>query len=225
MDRPSLGPLIRQARARAGLKQDDLARQVGCTGAYVTMLEKGRSLPSPQMAIKLERALRLRSGALLRRVLALRLQDSAALARAVESAEETPPASRETTRVPLLDAGPASPSAIPSAEAEEWIELPKAVVRGRRMYLLRVTSDGMDRAGLGDGDLVLVDAEAAPRHGEIVVTRVKRDTLIRRFLRSDSKVTLMPQSTNPALKPLLIRRPAEAALRGVVEAIYLKRLK
>ena len=58
---------------RPPFNQNELADALGCTPAYVTMLEKGRSQPSPKMAWKLERALGLPEGTLLQRVIAARL--------------------------------------------------------------------------------------------------------------------------------------------------------
>ncbi len=85
--------------------------------------------------------------------------------------------------------------------------------------------DGMNRAELDDGNLVLVDAETSPRNGDIVVARLNGRSTIRRFVRSDSAITLAPDSTNPVHKPLMLAHTDEIPLRGIVEALYLKRLR
>lgn len=142
-----------------------------------------------------------------------------------ERGEPTYRALEEPAHLPLLETCPASPRRILHEEVTRWVGLPNEVVRGRRMYLLKVRGDGMNRAGIEDGDMVLVDADAEAKNGDIVVVRIDEEPTIRRFYRTEAKTTLLPDSTNPQHKPMVYDRQSEALLRGVVEVIYLKRLK
>lgn len=67
-----------KARERSDLKQDALAQMVGCTASYINRLEKGKTIPSPEMVIKLERALKLQPGTLLHRVVDAKLHKRSA---------------------------------------------------------------------------------------------------------------------------------------------------
>ncbi|MBI3319706.1 MAG: response regulator [Candidatus Omnitrophica bacterium] len=71
-----IGQFLR--RARADLKQENVAQMVGCTTSYINRLETGKTIPSPQMAMKLERALQLKQGELLHKVLQAKLQKRSA---------------------------------------------------------------------------------------------------------------------------------------------------
>ncbi len=73
-----ISQLLVRARERADLKQDALGRLVHCTASYIHRLEKGKTIPSPEMAVKLERALKLKQGDLLQRVMAAKMQKRSA---------------------------------------------------------------------------------------------------------------------------------------------------
>jgi len=74
----AIGQFLLNARKRADLKQDALAHTVGCTPSYIHRLEKGKTLPSPEMVVKLSRALKLKQSELLQRVVAARMQTRSA---------------------------------------------------------------------------------------------------------------------------------------------------
>lgn len=57
---------IKKARERAGLSQRKLARKIRVTHGAVSLWEAGKRQPSAVSVLKLERALGLRLGALLR---------------------------------------------------------------------------------------------------------------------------------------------------------------
>lgn len=73
---------------------------------------------------------------------------------------------------------------------------------GAEYFALRVTGDSMNAARINDGDLVIVRRQEEVESGEVAVVRVGlEDATVKRFYRTDTTVTLMPQSTNPAHKP------------------------
>jgi len=56
---PEFGPMLRAARARAGLQMRDAARQAGISAGYLADLEHGRRCPSVAVAAELYRVLAL----------------------------------------------------------------------------------------------------------------------------------------------------------------------
>lgn len=72
---------------------------------------------------------------------------------------------------------------------------------GEDYFALRVFGDSMTAAGIGDGDLVVVRQQDSVDEGDIAVILVNGDdATVKRFYRSDSIVTLAPQSYNPIHK-------------------------
>ncbi len=52
-DLPSYAVRLRKAREAANLTQDELAKRIGCTQAFVSYVEGGRRRPSWGRAVKL----------------------------------------------------------------------------------------------------------------------------------------------------------------------------
>ena len=57
MDYQLLGKNIRKYRIRLGMKQDELAEQVGCTGSHIGQIENNHGIPSLEMAVNIANAL------------------------------------------------------------------------------------------------------------------------------------------------------------------------
>jgi SOS-response transcriptional repressor LexA len=68
------------------------------------------------------------------------------------------------------------------------------------MILLKVTGDSMNRAGIEDGDYVVLRRQDTAANGDIIAAEIRGiDELatLKRFRRQDGKVILKPESTNP----------------------------
>ncbi|HZD56850.1 MAG TPA: S24 family peptidase [Anaerolineales bacterium] len=68
------------------------------------------------------------------------------------------------------------------------------------MMLLKVTGDSMNRAGIEDGDYVVLRRQDTADNGDIIAAEIRgidEMATLKRFRRRDGKVILMPESTNP----------------------------
>lgn len=73
---------------------------------------------------------------------------------------------------------------------------------GAEYFALRVTGDSMNAARIEDGDVIIVRRQDEVENGELAVVMVgDDDATVKRFYSTDSTVTLMPQSRNPAHQP------------------------
>lgn len=73
---------------------------------------------------------------------------------------------------------------------------------GEEYFALRVEGDSMNAARIQDGDLLIVRRQPQVDDGEIAIVMVgDENATVKRFYHSNTTVTLMPQSTNPAHKP------------------------
>ena len=226
-EQESFGNLILSARERADLKQEALARLVGCAPSYITKLEKGRSIPSLDLAMKIERALHLKQNELINRVIALKLPKASRqvmrdVVIPVEHDKDLPPEAiipKAFERIPVLGMAPAGDKTFSQDEVEQWVPLPKEITKGRRMYLLRVTGDSMIGEGIKPGNLVLVDADTQPEQGQITVIRIDGECCIKKFYRYGDTIVL--ESANPKYsKQEYSVAKHEVSLRGIVRGVF-----
>lgn len=71
-------------------------------------------------------------------------------------------------------------------------------------FFLRAIGDSMDKAGINDGDLVLVKKQQVADPGDKVVALIGDDATIKIFRECDKCIVLEPKSSNPVHKPLYI---------------------
>ncbi|WP_418940338.1 LexA family protein [Parasutterella sp.] len=83
-------------------------------------------------------------------------------------------------------------------------------------FFVRVSGDSMNRAGLDEGDLLIVDRSLTPKNNDIVIMRVDSEFTVKRFNKQGEKIFLTPDSTNPVFKPLYPSEGQEWEVIGVV---------
>ena len=63
-------------------------------------------------------------------------------------------------------------------------------------FALRVRGDSMINAGILDGDKVVVRPQATADNGQIVVARIGDEATVKRLLRKNGQIWLMPENEN-----------------------------
>jgi repressor LexA len=115
--------------------------------------------------------------------------------------EQPRPISAAVVRVPIAGDIAASPPIQAHEERSEYLSLPLAMLNGNHdAYILRVRGWSMVEAGIGDGDLVLIQPADTADNGEIVVACLDNDVTLKRFHREGHQITLMP--ANPNYQPI-----------------------
>lgn len=91
------------------------------------------------------------------------------------------------------------------------------VVRGGRHFALEVQGDSMVRAGIGDGDLVVVRQQPVAENGDIVVALLGDEATVKRLRISKERIELRPE--NPRYRPILIGPDDDLRIQGKVVAV------
>ena len=65
-------------------------------------------------------------------------------------------------------------------------------------FALRVRGDSMINAGILEGDKVIVRPQSSADNGQIVVARIEDEATVKRLLRRNGQVWLMPENDNDA---------------------------
>lgn len=81
-------------------------------------------------------------------------------------------------------------------------------------FALRVRGDSMVNAGILNGDMVVVRPQTTADDGQIVVARIDDEATVKRLLRRNGEVWLMPE--NEAYSPI---DGSQAELIGLVKAV------
>ena len=81
-------------------------------------------------------------------------------------------------------------------------------------FYVRLSGNSMIKAGLFDGDILVVDRAVKARHRHIVVAVVDGEMTVKRLYSLGGCVKL--QSENPAFEPILIVEGRELVIWGVV---------
>ncbi|MDZ5602620.1 S24 family peptidase [Pseudomonas sp. RP23018S] len=82
-------------------------------------------------------------------------------------------------------------------------------------YLVKVTGDSMQGAGIYDGDLLIVDREPDPKHGDVVIACINGGAMCKRLVIEDGVPSL--HSENPRYQPRLLVEGDAFEVWGVVK--------
>jgi len=74
------------------------------------------------------------------------------------------------------------------------ILLDKSLFTSERAFTLRVSGDSMIDAGILDGDFIVVNPQNDLHNGEIGVVLIDEEATVKRFYKSNGKITLKPEN-------------------------------
>ena len=117
--------------------------------------------------------------------------------------------------LPLVGRVAAGAPVLAEENIEEYVEIPALAGGDEGEYVLTVTGDSMIKAGIHDGDHVVVRIAETALDGEIVVALVgDSEATVKRFFREDDHVRLEPE--NDLLEPI---RSTEVTVLGKVVGV------
>ncbi|MCE5252726.1 MAG: transcriptional repressor LexA [Actinomycetia bacterium] len=115
------------------------------------------------------------------------------------------PAGSAHAAVPLVGRVAAGVPLLADENVEDSLEIPKFLAGEGRCFALRVTGTSMIKAGILDGDIVVVRQQETADDGDIVVALLEDEATLKRFFREAGRVRLQPE--NDALEPIITENP------------------
>lgn len=88
-------------------------------------------------------------------------------------------------------------------------------------FFLRAVGDSMDKAGIDDGDLVLVRKSDTAEKGKRIVALVGDDATVKKLVEENGLWILRPESTNPKHKDLIM--VDDFSVQGIVSDVIRSR--
>ena len=115
------------------------------------------------------------------------------------------PRAADVHKLPLVGEIAAGGPLLAEDNIEEYIAVPEPLAGRGEEFLLRVKGDSMIKAGILDGDIVVVRREQTAEDGDIVVALAGADetadeATVKRFFKDGARVRLQPE--NDELEPI-----------------------
>ena len=116
-----------------------------------------------------------------------------------------PARAADVHKLPLVGEIAAGGPLLAEDNVEEYIAVPEPLAGRGEEFLLRVKGDSMIKAGILDGDIVVVRREQTAEDGDIVVALAGADetadeATVKRFFKDGARVRLQPE--NDELEPI-----------------------
>jgi len=119
--------------------------------------------------------------------------------------------------IPLVGAVPCGLPLLAEENTEAYIPVSQRIAKpGAQYFLLRAMGDSMDKAGINDGDILVVRQQPVADEGEKVVALLGDSATVKEFRRKGNHVVLMPRSSNPTHQPIVLEN--DFMVQGVVVA-------
>jgi len=129
----------------------------------------------------------------------------------------------EMQKVPLVDSRVSCGSAVNllADNSNEFLEVSRKLIRNfEKVFAFQVTGDSMNRAGIDDGDCVLIRPGSAEiRDGDLVLANVGDCGVVKKFKKNGETISLLPESSNPVHRPIFLHSSDEGAVVGKVVSI------
>ncbi len=110
------------------------------------------------------------------------------------------------------------PAGFPSPAAdhiEQHISMDEVLnIRAPHVYLITITGESMQGAGIYEGDIGIVDRSIEPAHGHIVVAVLNNEPVCKRLCKRGKEVVLL--SDNPKYPARYILEGDELSIWGVI---------
>lgn len=127
-------------------------------------------------------------------------------------------ATERTVDVPLVGVVACGAPSLAEQEAEGVVAVSTKLAKpGNAYFILRARGDSMNRAGINDGDFVLIRQQPVARAGENVVALINDEATIKEFRPGKNATVLMPKSTNSKHKPIILTEDFQ--IQGVVVTV------
>mgnify|MGYP001559848597 FL=1 len=123
--------------------------------------------------------------------------------------------SSKTVKVSILGYVPCGAPFLAEENIEKTVAVSEKIAKPPYKYfMLRVVGDSMNKAGINDGDLVLVRQQLTANSGDAVVALIDDEATIKELRLHKDHITLEPNSTNSVHCPIVLER--DFRIQGVV---------
>ena len=123
--------------------------------------------------------------------------------------------SSKTVKVPILGCVPCGVPFLAEENIEKSVVISEKIAKPPYKYfILRAIGDSMNKAGIIDGDLVLVRQQITAKNGDVVVALIDDEATIKQLRLHKDHIILEPRSSNSNYSPIVLER--DFKIQGIV---------
>lgn len=187
---------IKEVLKQKGIKQTWLAKNLGKSYNMINAYVQNRRQPSIEDLYQIAELLNVETKDLLYPIL---------------HQQKT-----KTVEVPLLGTIACGVPFLAEQNIKTRIPISAKMLRPNYQYfLLHALGDSMNKAGINDGDLVLIRQQQTAENGDKVVALIDDEATIKEFHYGGDMIILKPKSTNSKHQPIILTK--DFKIQGVVE--------
>lgn len=123
--------------------------------------------------------------------------------RALEIVGNVPSREKEFTKIPLIGNIAAGEPILAVENVEEYFMVTPNLFKGEGLFMLTVCGDSMIKAGIYNGDKIILRQTTTATNGEIVAAMVEGSATVKRFYKENGYYRLQPE--NDSMSPILVR--------------------
>ena len=109
---------------------------------------------------------------------------------------------REVVNVPLVGTVAAGQPLLAVENVDSYFPIPAEYLPNKQTFMLKVKGDSMIKAGILNGDDVIVVEQNTARDGDIVVALIEDSATVKTFYREDGYIRLQPE--NDKMDPIIV---------------------
>jgi repressor LexA len=110
---------------------------------------------------------------------------------------------RDITLIPIVGNVAAGTPILAQENIEEYFPITSDFIKdANEVFMLKVKGDSMINAGILDRDYIIVRKQEIARNGEIIVALIEDEATVKRFLKTDKLIKLIPE--NDFMKPIVV---------------------
>jgi len=120
---------------------------------------------------------------------------------------------RQNTDIPMAGTVAAGAPIEPIQQSER-VDIPPSMLKGGKIFALRVKGESMKDDGILPGDLVIIRKQETAQNGQTVVALVNREATIKTYVKKDTHIELHP--ANAAMEPIVVQPSDEFHIEGIL---------
>jgi len=142
-------------------------------------------------------------------------------ARTIELTEKFAVAKQDYLSIPILGKISAGIPLLAIENIEGHLKVDRSMFKNINSFALRVKGESMIEAGVGDGDVVIINMQPAVDENEIAAVLIDDEVTLKYYQANANAIKLMP--ANPKFKPIVIKRGTkEVRILGKAVGLFRK---